>query len=163
MEKQKRWQFYLILAVLILTIYNILPTVFYYAKPLKSPIDAPRAENVAIAAVGRVNEIEEDSIAWLKSFSKLLGVKPTSIAVKEDAPGLIEVAFKDSKDADAFRLFLPRAGALVPFAPAQLELYQGAFGSPESVLVSRQIKIHLNPTNRTTCSNLHPSATAMAK
>ena len=30
MEKQKRWQLVLILTVLLLTLYNILPTVFYY-------------------------------------------------------------------------------------------------------------------------------------
>ena len=34
MEKQKRWQFYLIIAVLVLTLYNILPTIFFYSKPL---------------------------------------------------------------------------------------------------------------------------------
>ncbi len=43
MEKQKKWQFYLIIAVIVLTIYNILPTVFYYSKPLKSPIDAKQS------------------------------------------------------------------------------------------------------------------------
>ena len=55
MERQKRWQFFLILAVIILTLINILPTVFYYTKPLSQPIDAKRAENVAEAIVERVN------------------------------------------------------------------------------------------------------------
>lgn len=145
MEKQKRWQFYLILAVLILTIYNILPTVFYYTKPLKSPIDAPRAEQVAAEAVNRANALEEDSITWIKSFSKLLKVEPTSIALKKDNPGLIEVTFQNSQDADLFRLFLPKAGALITFAPSQLELYQGTADAPEKVVVARQINIHLNP------------------
>ena len=49
MEKQKRWQFYLILAVLVLTLYNILPTLFYYTKPLGAPIDQSRAEKIAEA------------------------------------------------------------------------------------------------------------------
>ncbi len=145
MEKQKRWQFYLILAVLILTIYNILPTVFYYTKPLKSSIDAPRAENVAKAAIARVNALEEDAVAWLKSFSNLLSVHPTSIALKEDSPGLVEVTFNNAKEADKFRLFLSRAGALIPFTPSQLDLYQGTSSTPEKVLVARQINIHLNP------------------
>lgn len=145
MEKQKRWQFYLILAVLILTLYNILPTVFYYTKPLKSPIDAVRAENVALDAIARANSLEEDSIAWLQSFTRLLNISPTSIGIKEGSPGLIEVAFKNEKDADTFRLFLPRAGSLITFAPAQLELYQGKADLPETVLVVRQINVHLNP------------------
>ena len=38
MDKRKRWQAILIIAVMVLTIYNILPTVFFYTKPLKDPI-----------------------------------------------------------------------------------------------------------------------------
>jgi len=144
MEKQKRWQFYLILAVLILTLYNILPTVFYYSKPLKSPIDAPRSEQVANAAVDRVHELEGDSIAWLHSFTKQIGTHPTTIALKADNPGLIEVVFKNAKEADVFRQFLPKAGSLITFTPGQLELYQGAAESPETVLVSRQVNVHIN-------------------
>ena len=144
MEKQKRWQLYLILAVLILTIYNILPTVFYYSKPLKSSIDAPRAAEVAQAAMGRVNSLEEESITWLRSFSNLLGVNPSTIAFESDNPGVIGVTFKNTQEADLFRQFLPRAGALITFAPAQLELYQGSSQSPEKVLVARQVNQHFS-------------------
>lgn len=145
MEKQKRWQFYLILAVLILTIYNILPTVFYYTKPLSAPIDAPRAEQVADGVITRVNALEDDAKEWLASFSKLLGVHPTAINLNESTPGLVEVSFNNEKEANVFRMFLSRAGALIPFAPSQLELHKGTAPSPETVLVSRQINVHLNP------------------
>lgn len=144
MEKQKRWQFYVILAVLLLTIYNILPTVFYYTKPLKSPVDASRAEQVAEAAVARVNTLEDDSKAWLKSFSKLLGVHPKTITSIEGTPGLLEVSFSNSKEANTFRSFLSRAGALIPFAPSQLEVYQGTSTTPENVLVARKIDISIS-------------------
>lgn len=144
MEKQKRWQFYLILAVLILTLYNILPTIFFYTKPLKSPVDATRAAHVAEASIARVNSLEEDSKSWLTSFSNLLGVHPTSIAVKEGSPGIIEVSFNNTKEADLFRSFLSRAGALIPFAPAQLEVYQGTNAAPEQVWVARKIDISVS-------------------
>lgn len=144
MEKQKRWQLYLILAVIILTLYNILPTIFYYTKPLKSSIDAPRAENVATAIVDRVNSLETDSQAWLASFNKLLGLKPTSIQLNQKDPGLYEITFANAKDAAIFKRFLPRAGALVPFVPSQLSLYSES-PSENVVLVSRQINVHLNP------------------
>lgn len=156
MEKQKRWQFYLILAVLILTIYNILPTVFYYTKPLKEPVDAPRAEYVADAAISRINALEDDAKEWLQSFSKLLGVHPTAINLNESSPGLIEVSFNNEKEANVFRMFLSRAGALIPFAPSQLELHQGASSTPEKVLVSRQINIHLNPQDRSNLFQFTP-------
>lgn len=145
MEKQKRWQLYLILAVLVLTLYNILPTIFYYTKPLKSPVDAPYAEQVAIEAVARVNSLEEDSVRWIESFSKLLGVKPTTVAVKNDNSGLVEVTFKNSREASLFRQFLPKAGALIPFAPAQLGLFQAPLDTPEKVLVQRQINVAIKP------------------
>lgn len=147
MEKQKRWQLYLIIAVLALTLYNILPTVFYYSKPLKSPVDAPRAEAVAVAMVDRVNVLEEDAKDWLKSFCRLLGIKPQSIELHEKNPGLIEVSFKTPEDANLFKRFLPKAGLLISFIPSQLELspQQAETQDATTVLVSRNISVHITP------------------
>lgn len=147
MEKQKSWQFYLILAVIILTLYNILPTVFYYTKPLKSDVDAKRAEEVALGIVDRVDVLESEAKEWLYSFSNLLGIKPTAIELKKDNPRLIEVTFKNGNDAQIFQRFLPRAGSLIPFVPSQLSLNNTTGNSldPNKVLVSRQISVHLNP------------------
>lgn len=146
MEKQKRWQLYVILAVIILTLYNILPTIFFYTKPLKDPITAPRAENIAKSIIERVDSLEEDSKAWLTSFSKLLGIKPVSITLKANDPRLFEIVFKTPDQAALFKRFLPRAGSLIPFVPAQLELYpQESLGDAKTVYVSRQIGVHLDP------------------
>lgn len=147
MEKQKSWQFYLILAVIILTLYNILPTVFYYTKPLKSDVNAKRAEEVALGIVERVDVLESEAKDWLYSFSHLLGIKPTSIELKKDNPRLIEVTFKNGNDAQIFQRFLPRAGSLIPFVPSQLTLNNtpGTTLDSNKVLVSRQISVHLNP------------------
>ncbi len=122
MEKQKPWQFWLIVVVIFLTLFNILPTVFYYAKPLKSPIDAERAKTVQYEIVNRVNALEESSSEWLQSYTRLLGIKPESIALKKEDPRLIEVTFSSAEDADRLRKFLPRAGMLIPFVPAQLQV-----------------------------------------
>lgn len=146
MEKPKRWQFYLILAVILLTLYNILPTLFYYAQPLKEPVDAKRAETVALSIVDRVNNMEKDSIDWLYSFSKLLGIKPEQIQLKADDPGLVELTFANAKDAGVFKRFMPRAGTMIPFLPAQMELYPDLPGTPDTkVYVARNIDIHLQP------------------
>lgn len=145
MEKQKRWQFYLIVAVILLTLINILPTVFYYMKPLKAPVNAERAHAVALDAVQRVNKLEEDSKAWILSFSKNLGIKPVSIKLQSDDPGIFEVTFKNSHDAKVFQRYLPRAGSLIPFVPAQLSLYDQSANDDSTVLVARQINVHLDP------------------
>lgn len=145
MERQKRWQFYLIVAVLVLTLYNILPTLFYYSKPLGAPINAQKSEEVAQAIVERVNGVEQESKEWLYSFSRLLGVKPVSIELNPTNPGLFEVAFKNDQDAGLFKRFLPKAGALIPFVPAQLELSPDADATETNkVLVQRQIALHLD-------------------
>ncbi|MFV0340897.1 MAG: protein translocase subunit SecD, partial [Parachlamydiaceae bacterium] len=145
MEKQKRWQFYLIIAVLALTLYNILPTIFYYSHPLRSPVDQPRAEQVAKEIVYRVNDLEEDSKDWLASFAKLLKVKPSSIETYHGQTGLIEVTFAKEEEANRFRRFLPKAGALIPFVPSQLKLYPQNKDKPLSVIVQREIDVKLNP------------------
>lgn len=148
MEKQKRWQFYIILTVILLTLYNILPTVFYYTKPLKEPIHEDRAKEVALSMVSRVNELENDAKSWLKSFSKLLGIKPLSIEIKQDDPRMIEVTFNSSGQAELFKRFLPRAGALIPFVPSHLELDPAsAEQTGNKVTVVRQIGVHLDPAN----------------
>lgn len=144
MEKQKRWQLYLILAVLLLTLYNILPTVFYYTKPLKSPIDEKRSEQVAEGIVNRVNALEEDATSWIYSFAKLLHLKPSQVALEKDNPGLIEVTFNNKEEANRFKRLLPRAGLLIPFAPSQLEIYPGTPEDSNKVIVSRQINVHLD-------------------
>src|ERR1700678_1649683 len=79
MEKQKKWQFFLILAVLVLTIYNILPTLFYYSKPLKNPISEQQAEEIRSSIVQRVADLETDAKDWISSFSSTLGLKPQAI------------------------------------------------------------------------------------
>ena len=58
MEKQKRWQFLIIVSVVLLTIYSILPTIFYYSKPLKKYINEKTAHSIALDITKRVNDHE---------------------------------------------------------------------------------------------------------
>lgn len=143
MEKRKRWQFWLIVAVLALTVYNILPTVFYYSNPLQEPIGEKRAQTVVDSMVARVDELEGDAIDWLHSFAGMLGTKPQSVTVRNDNPQLIDVTFANETDAILFRKFLPRAGRLINFVPSQLRLYpNGENGS--TVTVAREVGVQLN-------------------
>lgn len=145
MEKRKRWQFWLIVAVLGLTLYNILPTVFYYSNPLKEPIGENRANAVVQSMVTRVDGMEEEATSWLHSFAKMLGVKPESIIVRQDNPQLIDVTFNNDTDAALFRKFLPRAGRLINFVPAQLDLYQSNTSNQKVVTIARQVGVKFNP------------------
>lgn len=146
MEKRKNWQLYLIIAVFVLTVYNILPTIFYYSNPLKSPMDQKRAEGVATSIVERVNQLEDNSVAWLESFTKNLGIKAKSIAVNKNDPQSITVIFENPQEAKVFKHFLPKAGTMIPFVPAQLSLQHDDSQKKDAteVVVSRQIAVQLD-------------------
>lgn len=142
MEKQKRWQRFLIFAVILLTVYNILPTVFFYTKSLKSPIDQKKAASISQSITERVNDLEVETKDWINSFCKLLNIKPLSITFNEENPEFYTVAFSSTQDADKFRTYLPRAGSLVSFIPKQLTLYDSSGGN--TVVVQRKIPLHFS-------------------
>ncbi|HEY2811105.1 MAG TPA: protein translocase subunit SecD [Rhabdochlamydiaceae bacterium] len=144
MEKQKKWQSFLIAAIIFLTVYNILPTVFFYAKPLKSPIDEKRATAISASIAQRVNALEQDAEEWLDSFCDLIKVKPLSIAFQPKDPLFLTITFKSLEDAQLFRTHFPRAGSLIPFAPSQLSLYDPHDTASKSVVVQRRIPLHFD-------------------
>ncbi len=156
MEKPKRWQFYLILAVILLTLYNIFPTILWYSKPLHKPIDPDQANQIAEQIVERVDSLEPQAIAWVDSFAHLLSVKPNSVQLKQDDPRIIEVEFNNTQDADTFRRFLPRAGMLIPFVPSQLEVYTGVNNDPKKVRIARTIGVHLTNEDVETLFHYYP-------
>lgn len=139
MEKQKRWHLFLILTVIALTVYNVLPTVFYYTKPLAQPVTQSMAIDVGSHSLERVNSLEQRSEAWLKSFCKLLNAPIAKISVDAENPQFIDVTFKNEKDAQRVSRFLPRAGSLIPFTPAQLSLSSASKGT--TVRVQRSIPV----------------------
>ena len=144
MQKQKRWQFVLILAVTALTIYNILPTIFYYTKPLSASIDKSRGDKIAVDIVKRINSLEEDSLKWVDSFCDLLQLKTQSIELDPKDPEIISISFQNPSHANVFKDLLPRAGALIPFTPAQLSLYGNDGTENKTVKVQRKIATHFN-------------------
>lgn len=146
MEKQKRWHLILIWAVFGLTLYNILPTVFYYMHPLHRPIDAPYANEVAVQIAGRVNELQQEAQDWLKAYCKQLSLRVNSITPDPKNPRWIAVSFQNDRDAELFRAVLPQAGNLIPFPPSQLELGPQIASDPNTVIVSRRVGIDLPTT-----------------
>lgn len=146
MKKQKRWQFIFIAVVVLLTFYNILPTVLFYSKPLKDPIEEKQAMVVAENAAKRVNLLEDEALNWLKSYNKLLGIKPSSISLDSDNPELIHVRYEKGQDAEKLRSHIPRAGSLIPFVPAKLSLVPSEKDHEATVVtIQRNIPIHFYP------------------
>ncbi len=144
MDKKRKWQFALILTVILLTIYNILPTLFFYLQPLASPVSKTAAEKYALDIAARVDQLETDSIEWLHSYCDLLGIHPQSIQTAANSPDLLEIKCSKSADIKTLRKFLPRAGLLIPFSPAQLQVVSPS-DDPKEILVQRKIGLRLSP------------------
>jgi len=145
MNKKKNWQFFIILIVFALTAYNILPTIFYYCKPLKSPIEQPQAEKIAKSVFQRVNSLESESLSWINAFCEHLQVKPKKIQLSSN-PQQIQVSFNNIEDANKFKKFFPRAGTLKPFSPSRLTLLNTA-KEPKTVNIQRLVSTHFNLDN----------------
>lgn len=146
MDKKRKWQLVLILAVIGLTVFNILPTLFYYLKPLNNPIDSIRGNELAHSIEERVNGLEKESKEWLASFCDLIQVKPSTISIDPTNPQLVSLQFIKVEDAARFRKFLPRSGSLISFAPSQLSLASQEESGKE-VLVQRRIPVRFNSSD----------------
>jgi SecD/SecF fusion protein len=140
MGKQRKWHLALIVAVIGLTIYNIIPTLLFYTKPLKTPIGQAQAEQIAQEIAERTDQLQNDSIEWLKSYCNLLNIKPLSLSREGQ---LFSLVFAKNEDATLLRKYLPRAGSLIPFFPAQLGIAPSS-DNPKEVLVQRRIPLQLS-------------------
>lgn len=147
MERQKRWQWTLILAVLALTLYNIIPTVLYYSKPLGSPINQEQGMRAAEEIAGRLHSLESEGEEWLRSYCALLNIKPVSIALDPKQPRKIVVQCGKAEEAAQLRRSLSRAGSLIPFAPAQLTPLADESHS-KTVSVLRRVGVRLDNVSR---------------
>jgi SecD/SecF fusion protein len=147
MEKQKRWHSWLIATVSLLTVYNILPTILFYSKPLTDKIGASRAIDIQNSISDRVNRLEQDSIDWIYSFGQLIGVKIKSVELDPIFSDKIEVTFNQSEEAKKFQQLLPRAGSLIPFYPSQLTIAGDSF-DPLKVEIQRKIPVHFGQDQR---------------
>jgi len=144
MQKRKRWQFFLILTVIALTIYNILPTVFYYTKPLNKPIDSKRSMKIATRITHRINDMEKDAIDWINSYCSMLGIKPDSVSIDQHSPQYLHVECNTNEEAQKLKATLPYAGALISFVPAQLSLAGDVDMHPKRLTLQRQIPIRFD-------------------
>lgn len=112
----------IIFCVLVLTIYNILPTFFYYRNSLREEVGPKKALEVVGDIQKRIAGLEKDNIEWLKAFCKLHNVQPKKMIEKGKE---IEIELANEAEAEVIKKYLPRAGAIKPFAPSVLTLVGG--------------------------------------
>lgn len=126
MEKIKKWQVSLIFFVIFLTIYNILPTVFYYSQPLKSPVDEKIAKTIEKDISTRVSHLDSDTKDWIQSFCDSLSISIKSLKSDPKIPSKIQVDFYTENDVKIFRRHFPQAEKTLSHPPAKLLLREDA-------------------------------------
>ncbi|MGR3911792.1 MAG: protein translocase subunit SecD [Candidatus Rhabdochlamydia sp.] len=146
MEKPKRWHFFLIISVFTLTLYNILPTLFFYTKPLKDPIQEKEGYQIARQIALRVNALEQEAIDFTLSFAKLIDVSPLSIEIDPTNCQLLTIKFHHLEEAKRFRYLFTQSQNYRHFAPSKLEICDLDFTS-KSVTLQRKIPLHFNLKN----------------
>lgn len=124
MEKQKRWQFFLILSVLLITLYNVAPTIIFYSKPLKKALTEEQGMQEARDMARRWELEKEQSLSWIKSLLRTLKVDAEEVNFDPHDQQIVKVTCKRAEDASLLRAVLPRAGAQIIFPPAQLSLFE---------------------------------------
>jgi len=146
--QQKRKALCVILAVSALTLYNILPTIFFYSKNLKGAVTTQASKEIALQMTTRVNSLENETLDWVKSYCKLLKIHPEKISLNQKTPALIEVLFPNESMAADFSSHMVKAGNLIPFFPKRiLPLDIGAQDlGQKSVILKREIPLHFDNT-----------------
>ncbi|MGR3973745.1 MAG: protein translocase subunit SecF [Candidatus Rhabdochlamydia sp.] len=146
MEKPKRWHFYSIALVFILTLYHILPTVLFYTQPLKESVNEQQGDVIAAHIAHRVNQLEHETIDWITSFCSLIKINPLSIQIDPENPQLLLMKFHQTEEAMKFRYFLLQAQPYVPCSSLQLEVC-GSDLDAKSLYLQRKIPLHFTPSN----------------
>lgn len=153
---QKRKALYVILAISALTLYNILPTLFFYSNNLNAPIGKQKAITESKSIAARVNKLEDESIQWIESYCKLLHVKPNKISFNKKDPDLVSVTFPKEKEARVFKTHMTKAGTLIPFFPKRIVPYETSSSDQrtvaeiidnKTVTLKREIPVHFD-TNK---------------
>lgn len=144
MEKQKRWQLAIILTVLAWTLYNILPTIIFYSRPLNQPVDEKGAKAIEQEIASRVNALAPDAVDWIEAFCTMVSVHPSNIKVDAHDPSIITFDVKNADEGAIVKKFLPRAGMLIPFKPSQIFLDRV---SGNSVRVIRHLGIQMDESS----------------
>ncbi len=109
-KQTQRWQRFLIVFVFLMTLYNILPTIIYYSKPLDQPISSSQAEKIAQEFSSRALSASDQTEEWVRAFLEGLKITPKSIKKNTQDPTLLHVEFHQAKDASTCADWIEYAG-----------------------------------------------------
>lgn len=113
--------FCIIVCVFSLALYYILPTCLYYSRPLNKKIGEKEAQKIIHQLVDQVVSTREDTEARIAKILSSLKVKGR-IEQHPNIPNVVNVVFKEGKDANIFLENLIYGEPYVPVKSARLHV-----------------------------------------
>lgn len=99
MEKRKKWHSYLIFFVLVFALYNVIPTIIYYSKPLNKTIDSKEASTIVQRIV---TKIEKDRGFVSQQVNKLISclkISPRSVRLLGESKSIVNIELSSVQEA----------------------------------------------------------------
>jgi SecD/SecF fusion protein len=131
MEKQSRWQLWLITLVFMWSLYSLAPSIFYYFQPLSPPLHQNLTEREALRiannwpsnAMGRYDGYydlmasRQETLTLLQKYFATIQVLPEAISfADESSDDLIQVQLSNSADARYLSQCISKASANAAYA-----------------------------------------------
>ena len=117
-----KWKKIFTCSVLAFTLYNLLPSVFYYSKPLSDPISFKQASEV-------LNDWERASLAhekeisdWITQLSYRLNIPSVTIHKLKECPRTLSLEFSSAEEAALFEKNFPEAIANAPYKNYKMQI-----------------------------------------
>ncbi|WP_201456663.1 protein translocase subunit SecD [Chlamydia sp. 17-3921] len=121
MKRNVRRNFCIIICVFALALYYVLPTCFYYTRPLQKNISDREASRIIKSFVKQSSKACNDVLSRISSSLSALHLKG-KVEPHPEIPGVINVFFKQERDAQIFMENLIYGESSVPIKSAKLHV-----------------------------------------
>ncbi|ANH78361.1 protein translocase subunit SecDF [Candidatus Chlamydia sanziniae] len=125
----------IIVFVFALAMYYVLPTCLYYAQPLHKLIDPVEAQHIVKSLTKQTTAVDKEIIPRVSTILSALHLSG-HIKRHSDLPGVVNVHFRQARDAQAFIEHLTYAEPKVPVKSARLHVLGYSQQNDYSVQVS---------------------------
>lgn len=99
LEKRKKWHSYLIFFVLVFALYNVIPTIIYYSKPLNKTIDSKEASTIVERIVTKVEEDRGFVSQQVNKLISCLKISPKSVQFLGKSKSIVDIELSSVQDA----------------------------------------------------------------
>lgn len=106
---RKHAALWVIALVFLATLYNILPSLIYFSKPLDKPLDPHKARHFVTYQIAQLSDKRALQINWIKALCSNLKLGQVEINELKDQPQLIKLRFKNGQCKQKFEEYFPAA------------------------------------------------------